>query len=45
MKKKERIKIGWQHEVEKYERKKKAELKKKEEMYRRKMLNEIREVE
>ena len=44
-KKKERIKIGWQHELEKYERKKNAELKKKEEQYRRKMLNEIREIE
>ena len=42
---KKKIQIGWQHEIEKYERKKQAEVKKKEEQYRRKMLNEIRELE
>ena len=37
--------IGWEHEIEKVERKKAAYIRKKEEEYRRKMLNEIREME
>ena len=39
------IQKGWEYEIEKNERKKKAAIKKKEEEYKRKMLNEIRELE
>ena len=43
--KKATIQKGWEHEIEKNERKKRAAIKKKEEEYKRKMLNEIRELE
>lgn len=39
------IEQWWEHEIEKYERKKNSEIKKKEEAYTRKMMNEIREIE
>ncbi len=37
--------VGWEHEIEKVERKKAAYIRKKEEEYKRRMLNEIREME
>lgn len=44
-KKKEKIELGWEHEIEKLERKKISEIRKKEERMKKKMLNEIREYE
>lgn len=42
---KQKIELWWEHEIEKYERKKNSEIKKKEEQMIRKMNNEIREFE
>lgn len=42
---KETIQKWWEHEIEKNERKKNIAIRKKEEEYKRKMLNEIRELE
>jgi hypothetical protein len=44
-KKKQRVEANWEWEVQKMERKKNSEIKKKEEQYIRKMNNEIREFE
>ena len=44
-KKKQRVEANWEWEVQKLERKKNSEIKKKEEQYIRKMNNEIREFE
>lgn len=44
-KRKEKVESNWEWQIQKLEKKKNAELKKKEEMYKRKMLNEIRELE
>lgn len=43
--KKSKYELGWEHEIEKMERKKLSEIRKKEERMKRKMLNEIRELE
>jgi hypothetical protein len=44
-KKKEKVEANWEYEISKLERKKNSEIKKKEEQYNRKMLNEIRVLE
>ena len=44
-KRKEKVEQNWEYEISKLERKKNSEIKKKEEQYNRKMLNEIRVVE
>lgn len=44
-KKKDKVEANWEYEIAKLERKKNSEMRKKEEKYRRCMLNEVRELE